>query len=708
MRFTQKLILAVISIAIISAAMALVATRNIISDALTEQLIERVKSTLPDGGVHIAGAIAAGNEGEILPHLQSLKNRLSATYAATLDMKGLVTSHTDVSLVGKKLAPETIKNIKRIQMDVRPLPTEETFLFAEEESSPVGEIIIGMPLDAVQETERIILNRFLAVLSVAAGFMVLLLTFILNRILSPIAFLSHAAEQIRLGEMGGQVVVSGNDEIGDLARSFNRMSQSLAQTTVSMENLDAVIEATDNALIATDESGKIDRVNAAACNLFNRERNSLLSKNISALFPVQSGIGAWELELELTLAQEDPVPVMVRARPIKNSAMVYAIYDLRDHIRREEERSVTSKLQSLGVLAGGIAHDFNNLLTTILACSSILSDSLAGTPAAEEAIDIQRAAENARRLTHQLLTFSKGGHPVKETLDIRTAIGEATRFALRGSNIRPAYVMAPDLWPVDADVGQIGEVIHNLVRNASQAMSNKGSITVGASNIRNHETSIEERRGEFVCISVHDKGPGISREARLKIFDPYFTTKSEGHGLGLSVCHSIIERHGGWFEINSELKSGTTFSFFLPRSENEPVIKKPPKPITQAINGRVLVMDDNVSIARVATRMLKDLGCRTDTAIDGAHALERIRHAAAMGEPYSLAVLDLTIPGGMGGQELAAILRKEHPNISLVASSGYSNDPVMAEPSGFGFDTTLPKPYSKDLLTRVIFDLLSG
>lgn len=364
----------------------------------------------------------------------------------------------------------------------------------------------------------------------------------------------------------------------------------------------------------------------------------------------------------------------------------------------EEEHLQRSKLESVGLLAGGIAHDFNNSLTVI---SAGLSLSRLST---EEGSEIERtlaetetAVLRARDLTSQLLTFSKGGSPIKETASVGELLRESVQFALRGSNVRCELKIPSDLWPVSMDAGQINQVINNLVINAKQAMSRGGSLWVHAKNL------VETNQ---VLLVVRDEGLGMSEEVLSQIFDPYFTTKETGSGLGLASSYSIIVNHGGLITATSTFGEGTQFEITLPRSMEKiaPTRKRTRK--IQKGQGRVLVMDDEEPIRHFTARLLKRLGYDAEVACDGEETITAYREALHAGNPFDVVIMDLTVPGGMGGKDAVTELLHIDPTVKTVASSGYSNDPVLANYTTHGFSSILSKPYTIQQLSAVLADLL--
>ena len=337
--------------------------------------------------------------------------------------------------------------------------------------------------------------------------------------------------------------------------------------------------------------------------------------------------------------------------------------DITEHKRLEEELLRAQKLESMGVLAGGIAHDFNNILTTILGNVSMAKTQVKPENEIFELLkEAETASIRAQTLTKQLLTFAKGGAPLKETASIKDILKESCSFVLRGSKVRSEFSIPEDLWPAEFDVGQISQVINNIVINANQAMPEGGIIRVAAENlILDSGHGLPLNPGKYIRISIKDQGVGILEKHLLNIFDPYFTTKQEGSGLGLATTYSIIKKHSGYITVESKLGEGTTFHIYLPASEKALQERKEDKVIKG--QGRILVMDDEASIRKLAGKMLERLGYEPEFASDGAEAVDIYKAAKESGKPYDVVILDLTIPGGMGGKEALKRLREIDPEV---------------------------------------------
>lgn len=376
----------------------------------------------------------------------------------------------------------------------------------------------------------------------------------------------------------------------------------------------------------------------------------------------------------------------------------------------EEELIRKDKLESLGILASGIAHDFNNILTIISgnnALAGIILEEKGDYEVLELLGEVQRGVMQARELTEQLMTFSRGGVPVKETSSIEILVREIAGFVLRGSNVRAIFSTSGQIWPVDVDRGQIGQVFHNLIINAAQSMPNGGNIEIYLSNVMPETAAAmalaEER---YVQIVVKDHGTGISPEDIGNIFIPYFSTKKNGHGLGLSLSYSIINKHSGIIKVSSELEVGTTFEIYLPASEKLVIEQNDIAKVNFTGHGKILVMDDDRVVRNTLGRMIRQLGYTADLSDDGQETIQMYMEAMEAGAPYHALILDLTVPGGMGAQETLDKLLKLDSKIKAIVSSGYSSDDLLVNFREYGFCGAIEKPFAIDRLSKVLFDVI--
>jgi two-component system cell cycle sensor histidine kinase/response regulator CckA len=389
---------------------------------------------------------------------------------------------------------------------------------------------------------------------------------------------------------------------------------------------------------------------------------------------------------------------------------VLVLRDVTERNRLEKELQKAQRLESLGIFAGGIAHDFNNILSGMLLNTSYAK--MLVNPG-DKVYNLLTEAENttmrARDLTQQLLTFSKGGAPVKETTYVGEIIKDSAVFVLRGSNIKCELSIPEDLWQVEVDPVQISQVIHNLIINAKQAMPKGGIIEVKAENIvMDNKEFPSLKKDNFIKIYIKDEGIGIPEEYLSKIFDPFFSTKQEGSGLGLATSYSIIKKHDGLITAESKLGVGTTFYIYLPRSDKEVTEAKISEDVYPAVKGKILLMDDEKIIRDSIGMILEHIGFEVESAIDGAEAVELYRKSMEAGEPFDAVILDLTIPGGMGGKEAIKKLIQLDPDVKAIVSSGYSNDPVMANFKDHGFQAVIVKPFEYKALRKVLYNLIAS
>ncbi len=491
----------------------------------------------------------------------------------------------------------------------------------------------------------------------------------------------------------------------------------------------AIFESTADGILIVDREGKIVRWNQKFVDILHVPE-SLLDKTIKDpvleyvlgqvarpkefldkvqelyAHPEESGIDLLELSDGRVLERYSQ-PLWI------NDDIVARFWSFRDISEREEyekEHLKIEKLESLGVLAGGIAHDFNNILTGVMGNISfarLLLDKF--HKAAEPLYEAEKATVRAGELARQLLTFSRGGEPIKKIVSVRNLLKEAVSLVLRGSNVKGTIEAANDLSAVEADEGQLNQVFTNIVINATQAMPGGGNLLVKATNEQlEAHNKFELPAGSYVKLVFSDDGCGIPAEDLIKIFDPYFTTKSAGNGLGLASAHSIIVRHGGVIRVTSRQGKGTEFTIHIPAiSDNidEQSVSSPPKS-TGGHGGSVLVMDDEEMICTLVTNQLQYLGYHVTTCADGVEAIDLYRSAMEAGTPFVVVIMDLTIPGGMGGKEAAEKILAIDPQARLIVSSGYSGDPVLANFRNYGFSGVVEKPYNVEKLEAALNSVL--
>lgn len=477
-------------------------------------------------------------------------------------------------------------------------------------------------------------------------------------------------------------------------------------------------------ILLLDREGNILEINRLLEGIFDVGKKDLVGKNVGDLFPMEPG--AWEEYIDrLEKQTDDNKPehfemdypdhkgkmrkLEVSLSITKSNGKIASIQvigkDITDRKRMEEEMIRAQKMESIGVMAGGIAHDFNNILTTILGNVSLARlHAKDREKIRERLVDAEDACKRARDLTHQMMTFSRGGVPEKKATSISKLIQESVSFSLRGSNSTPEIQVDENLWNVRVDPGQINQVLNNLLINASQAMPKGGKVFIRADNVEDPDKSLNLPDGRYVRITVRDEGCGIPRENLTKIFDPYFTTKEAGNGLGLATSFSILKNHDGRIMVDSVLGRGTEFNLFIPADPSlEPDAEEAGEPLTG--KGKILVMDDDKNILSVVEEMLDHLGYDVETVSDCDEVLN-VYKEAMKDIPFDLVILDLLVPGGMGGKVCMEKLKKIDPGLKALISTGYSSDPIVSDFGDYGFLGCIRKPYRIRELSKIILDSL--
>ncbi len=405
--------------------------------------------------------------------------------------------------------------------------------------------------------------------------------------------------------------------------------------------------------------------------------------------------------------------------------VVLVFRDITQRLRDEGERRKTETLDQLGLLAGGIAHDFNNLLTAIIGNISLISLLVPADEQLNERLnDAKNASLRARDLAQQLLTFARGGAPIKQTASAAKLIEETVSFSLHGAHSRSEITIDPELWPAEFDAGQISQVVANLVVNADQAMTDGGTLHVNCDNYTATAKTVgapaDLKPGDYIRIRVRDEGVGIAEACMKRIFDPYFTTKSKGNGLGLATAYSIIKNHGGLITVESVLHEGATFTVYLPALLNQPatiplsapLATHPPEAKVESAvvhgNGRVLIVDDEEAIRMLVEFTLGRIGYDVEQAESALQGIEMYRQSLRDRNRYDLVILDLTLPGGMGGKEALKNLIEIDPTVNAIVSSGYATDATMSRFEDYGFRGVIAKPYEAAALGRMVHDTIES
>ena len=516
-------------------------------------------------------------------------------------------------------------------------------------------------------------------------------------------------------------------------RHIEKRKKAEASLAEEKERLAVTLRSIGDAVITTDDQGRISLMNKVAEHLTGWRQQDALGEPLQRVFkivnehtrkrcdnPVEKVLetgGVVGLANDTVLIGKDGQERVIEdsGAPIldkqnRTLGVVLVFRDATEKRRLQDERQNAQKLESVGILAGGIAHDFNNFLAGIIGNLSLAKlDVRPGHPVSRALDEMEKAALRAKDLTQQLLTFSSGGVPVKQITRIDELVRDAAQFALRGSNVRCEFCIDADLRLADVDDGQIAQVIHNLVINADQAMPDGGTVTIrGANASVRPGNSYALDPGDYIQVEVQDQGAGIHSEYLKKVFDPYFTTKQKGSGLGLAVAYSIIANHDGQLTVDSVLGEGTTFTLWLPASDDTQVRGTMKQPGIISGHGRILVMDDEDFIREMASGMLQKMGYDVVLAEDGQQAVKIYSEALDAGKPFDAVILDLTVPGGMGGKETIRQLATLDPHVRAIVSSGYFNDPVMANHTGYGFCAAVKKPYLIQEMSQVLNDVING
>ena len=477
----------------------------------------------------------------------------------------------------------------------------------------------------------------------------------------------------------------------------------------SARTLTNILENTTDGFFAVDPEWKFTYLNSEAEKLLERQRDDLFGKELWEEFPELKN-SPFERNYRRVMAERVPVEFEASDRAGKIWFEVHAypggsgvsvfFRDTTERKRNEEERLTTSKLESLGTLAGGISHDLNNILTVI--SGNIGLAQVEAPPDAGSLLSFLskagQAAQHAAHLSSQLLTFSKGGAPLKRVVSISGVLGHAAEFSLYGSNLRADIDIPVDLWKSEVDPGQIEQVVNALLLNAREAMPNGGTVRISA-----HNVVLEEKAGtplpagRYIKVMIADRGEGIPEELATKIFDPYFTNKPTGSGLGLSISYSIVKKHGGILHLENSSREGSTFTFYLPATDRDATPLEPPVS-ERAFNfnhQKVLVMDDEAAIRDLTSQLLGTLGYEVTVVPDGLEAVKVYERAMRKGENFQAVILDATIRGGMGGLATIERLRSVDANVNAIICSGYSDEAALSQFLAYGFRSALPKPFTR-------------
>jgi two-component system, cell cycle sensor histidine kinase and response regulator CckA len=482
--------------------------------------------------------------------------------------------------------------------------------------------------------------------------------------------------------------------------------------------------AQDSILILDGDTGKIIDANPFVNDLLGYHAKEMIGKNLWDIGELKDVLASKltydELQKHdyvrydhLPLVTKDgrhiAVEVVANAYKIDHTRVIQCnIRDITERNLLAEAQQMAAKMEAVGTLAGGIAHDFNNILTGILGNISLaIRYTKKNGEAYERLEEAEKAIVKAKDLALQLLTFSRGGTPSKKIFSIGRLVKDTASFVLRGSKVKPEFTIPADLWAIEADEGQIYQVISNIVINADQAMPHGTVINIEARNRVTGGNDLPLVAGNYVEISISDTGVGIPEEHLKRIFDPFFTTKQKGSGLGLSSAYSIVKNHGGCITVESKPGVGSTFNVYLPATGTQ-VIEEAPAGASPLMpgTGNILVMDDDDTIRQMLQTMLTLSGYNVEMSKNGKEATEKYVKARDLKKPFDAVIMDLTIPGGMGGREAITALLKVDPGAKVIVSSGYSTDPIMQNYKQFGFKAMISKPYTVGELEKVLDSVL--
>ena len=451
-------------------------------------------------------------------------------------------------------------------------------------------------------------------------------------------------------------------------------------------------------------------------NLGNSQWNiPKLQQLLEKILPTKTTIEDYEVEhLFEDIGQKT---MLINARKIineeeKEELILLAIDDITEQKKYDELCIRTQKIEALGSLAGGIAHDFNNILMGILGNISLAKIKFPKDhPGYKYLEESEQSISRATNLANKLLTFSSGGSPIKENIILGKLIEEVVRFDLTGSNVKFYFKQAEDLWLANIDKTQIQQVFSNLTINANQAMPNGGILYITLENADIKDNTVRGlKQGKYIKATVQDEGIGIDYKNHDRVFHPFFSTKDIGRGLGLPTAYSIIKKHDGFINFDSELGKGTTFTLYIPTSETQAHPKAKKSDVTEYPKiqhiSRILVMEDEEQISNFLKSILEEYGFSVSTAIEGKQAIEIYKQSLNNGEPFGAVILDLTIPGGIGGKEVVKELLKVDPDAKCIVSSGYANDPVIANYVEYGFKGILTKPYTPNKMLEVLSQIM--
>lgn len=494
----------------------------------------------------------------------------------------------------------------------------------------------------------------------------------------------------------------------------------------AIQRLSITLRSIGEGVITTDELGRIELFNPEAENITGYSAQAVRGKPLESVIrfyrerdenPLTNPIRE-VIDSALPIGEDrdillqtsggmrkvafDLAPILDNDQKLLGTVLV--IEDISQKTRIEQELQKIQKMDSLAMLSAGIAHDFNNFLTTIMGNLSLARSSLEPEhPLCKLLKNAERGTQHAKLLTDRLYSFSRSASPLKKHCALKDLLEDTAAFIFTGSRTRWESTISEKLWLCEVDEGQLSQVLNNLFINASQAMPEGGIVTIGARNRKMlWDPSLSLQNGPYVEIRISDEGVGIEPQNMEKLFEPYFTTKPKGNGLGLATCYSIIKSHDGHILVDSDLGKGTTFTLYIPADPAAKLIKSEQATQIARGTGRILVMDDEDLVQDIAGQMLEHLGYQVDFARHGEGALELYREAMECGEPFDLVILDLSVNHGSGGNEALRLLQGYHPSVRALLSSGYAHREEVRLFQNHGYQGTIIKPYNIEQLSWAV------
>jgi PAS domain S-box-containing protein len=732
----------VAAVAAIVTAATFLALRPIVGDALRRENRQRAEVIAALLAGRVADAVLAGNKLAVREAaLDVVRRTHGVAYAYVVGFDDEIVSHSFAKGFPRALLPERSRAVAAASPELSDLSVNgEPVIDA---AYPLvdrmpAHVHVGLSERQVQEDLRVLLRRLLVQGATLAALAALAGVVLSLRVARPLVSLTEAMRRFGEGEADVAPPVStGGVEVRALAGAFGRMIAARRKAeellAAEKEQLSVTLRSIGDGVIAVDTDGRVTLINGVAETLTGCPSAEALGRELTAVFNIVSEKTREPCvnPAERVLRTGSPASLANHTALISRDGTVRSIADSAAPIRDrqdvvrgvvlvfrdvshervfQEELLRAEKLRSVGVLAAGIAHDFNNLLTVITGHLSLATLQAADNPElADDLRSMEQATLRARDLTQQLLTFARGGAPIRRATSLRDVLRDTAQFALRGAKVDLALEAPEELWPAEIDAGQISQVVQNLVINADQAMPNGGRITLRAGNLQlSGDERLPLRPGRYVHLCVEDQGAGIPSDVLPRIFDPFFTTKKEGSGLGLATAYSVVRNHDGHIAVESEPGAGARFHVYLPATEK--TVERghaEPGPAPRA-GGPILLMDDEESVRKIVGRMLERLGYSVSRTSSGQEAVAAFAEARRSGNPFRAVVLDLTVPGGMGGLETLARLKELDPDVRAIVSSGYSNDPAMSDPRRFGFRGFVAKPFRLEDLAATLHSVLEG